>query len=424
MKKKLLCIILAALMLASLLPGVALAAEGELVTSVSTEEDLRAFAASVNAGNDYAGVTVTLNNDIELTQPWTPIGISMEKPFKGTFNGNDHTISGLSLTVNEQTVEDGTEFGLFGRVDGGNIQSLTVTGNINIVFQTGYQCPAARPEYVGGIAGQLMNGSISDCAGYISIAAVNGGCIGGIVGEAYQATISNTANYAKLNISVTAHNDDYVGIDGATEDMAYANSGLRTFTVGGIAGYVVSGSTVDSCINYGSIKTNVPTSFVKDSKTGVVTFYDSQVGEVAGIAGSVSKSSFMNCANKGVIGDKVRYMAGICNVMSASSKSNLINCYNSGSLSLLNKVRKPDQEVGETLGCLATWNPRQEYDKPNVSNCYNIGLMTYKTGITYQTLGYDTTANPDDAAMITTENLGEAYKADDTGVNGGYPLLA
>lgn len=61
--------------------------------TITTAEQLKEFAAKVNAGNTFEGKTVTLGADIDLDNgAWTPIGTN-STPFKGTFDGNNHTIS-------------------------------------------------------------------------------------------------------------------------------------------------------------------------------------------------------------------------------------------------------------------------------------------------------------------------------------------
>ena len=58
-------------------------------TKISTEEQLRAIANDLNS-------SYVLENDITLTDVWTPIGTS-DNPFKGTLNGQGHTIKGLTM---------------------------------------------------------------------------------------------------------------------------------------------------------------------------------------------------------------------------------------------------------------------------------------------------------------------------------------
>ena len=58
-------------------------------TEISTEAQLRAIAKDLNG-------SYVLTQDITLTDVWTPIGTSAN-PFKGTLNGQGHTIKGLTM---------------------------------------------------------------------------------------------------------------------------------------------------------------------------------------------------------------------------------------------------------------------------------------------------------------------------------------
>ena len=71
--------------------------------SISTKEELENFSTSVNGGTTYSGVTVSLTNDIDLgSSKFTPIGTfsstSTNLPFRGTFDGNNHTIKNLKVS--------------------------------------------------------------------------------------------------------------------------------------------------------------------------------------------------------------------------------------------------------------------------------------------------------------------------------------
>ena len=74
--------------------------------TISTEAELRAFAAMVNGGGDFAGKTVKLANSIATSNElWVPAGIVEFTSgddegghfFAGTFDGRGHTISGLVI---------------------------------------------------------------------------------------------------------------------------------------------------------------------------------------------------------------------------------------------------------------------------------------------------------------------------------------
>ena len=80
------------------------------------------------------GKTIHLMCDINLAGIyWTPIG-NADHPFRGSFNGHNHAIIGLSHT------SDNDDCGLFGMVSGGTICNLAVKGTIK------------ADERVGGIA--------------------------------------------------------------------------------------------------------------------------------------------------------------------------------------------------------------------------------------------------------------------------------
>ena len=71
--------------------------------TISTAEGLFYFAKKVNAGNNFAGKTVTLANNIDLNnEKWTPIGIygTQATWFKGTFDGQNHAVTGLKIYDN------------------------------------------------------------------------------------------------------------------------------------------------------------------------------------------------------------------------------------------------------------------------------------------------------------------------------------
>jgi hypothetical protein len=102
---------------------------------ISAEAELREFAELVNDGNDFAGKTIKLTDDIALTESWIPIGKGLytigtglyidddddSRPFKGIFDGQNYTISGLS-------VENAQHAGLFGYVgEGGQIKNVKIT---------------------------------------------------------------------------------------------------------------------------------------------------------------------------------------------------------------------------------------------------------------------------------------------------------
>jgi len=169
-----------------------------IINSVVTMDML---AQKVNASSDshFDGIYFTMTKDIEYDgteNNYTPVGLgsSITTYFGGVFDGQGHSISGINIT------SDASRQALFGVVNGGTVKGVTLKsstingqgdGHSGIV---GYlnggglvdDCHVATTvcltgrNYVGGIVGSNMNGSISHCS---SGATVNGNMnIGGIVG--------------------------------------------------------------------------------------------------------------------------------------------------------------------------------------------------------------------------------------------------
>ncbi len=131
--------------------------------TASSSQELVTLNDWVNAGNDMAGITITLVDDIDLADyadDWQPIGFvktegdddSNNMPFKGTFNGNGKTIS-YKITKNE---DSGTQlFGLF--FDNyGTIENL-------IVNQTYSGDLSDRGMSRGGMICAYNYGNIKNC---------------------------------------------------------------------------------------------------------------------------------------------------------------------------------------------------------------------------------------------------------------------
>lgn len=148
---------------------------------IGSAADLKEFAKRVNEGKDdaqYACAVVTC--DINLNgEEWTPIGNNSHR-FRGLFNGQGHTISGLNCTV--ESLVDGA--GLFGVVDAlAVIENVIIDDNSEVTNSTDYgaagivglvssdnkhwgyvnirncgnYASVSSPKHAGGILGRVMN---------------------------------------------------------------------------------------------------------------------------------------------------------------------------------------------------------------------------------------------------------------------------
>ena len=173
------------------------------VYQLKTQENLYWFAEQVNSGKDF--LKAVLANDITVNtgslsattteaKKWTPIGKRIA-PYKGIFNGQGHTISGLYFN---DTSKDSEEYiGLFGNLgSGGEISNV---GVVNSYF--------SGIRFVGGVCAD-NEGKISNC---YALGELHGGNKGGVCAN-NEGEISNC--YASCTIS-----GDICG------GISYSNSG-------------------------------------------------------------------------------------------------------------------------------------------------------------------------------------------------------
>ena len=194
---------------------------------ISDAEQLYWFASKVNSGSISINAVLTadivvnekvlnaggtLITDFEGLRVWTPI-----KYYAGTFNGNNHTISGLYF--NNKNID---YVGLFGY----NYGTIKNIGIIDSYFK-GKIC-------VGGVCG-YNNGSNGTIANSYNTGTINGSgyCVGGVCGY-NNGAITNSYNTG----SVSGASDDVGGVcgynyNGTIENSYYlenCNADGKTFT--------------------------------------------------------------------------------------------------------------------------------------------------------------------------------------------------
>ena len=158
-------VVLSLAMSTALLSPAEVLAEEETVSAihVQTQEDLRALAENCRLDTWSKGKTVVLDSDLTLdadAADFLPI-----PSFGGTFDGGDHTISGLSLTGTASRA------GLFDTIQAeGAVMHLTVVGQVN---------GGSTGDIIGGIVGKNY-GRLVDCAFKGNVQ--GGSSVGGLVG--------------------------------------------------------------------------------------------------------------------------------------------------------------------------------------------------------------------------------------------------
>lgn len=248
--------------------------------------------------NSAACAELTDNIDMSSIANFAPIGTKTDS-YTGTFNGNSHNISGLSVSGSDYV-------GLFGYVNGATIQ------NINLCDSQ----ITATGDYAGGIVGFATdNAKIVNCStSKIRIDAANSRHIGGIIGRGEGSTeISNCTNTSTL-----AGTYNVGGIAGSLNGGSITNCGnsgdlpaiWANGCVGGIVGFTNAGQ-ISTCYNTGKV-----TGASNADVGGIVGLFKSSfsisdcynVGDVhggqltGGIAGSAI-GTFRYCYNTGAVTD-------------------------------------------------------------------------------------------------------------------------
>lgn len=244
---------------------------------ISTEEDLKALAGLVNSGKRSTGFYKQTENII-LTKEHIAIGqfnIYGTIAFNGDYDGDNHTISNLTINKTEALDKPEWDQGLFGLLRNASVKNVNVVNcSFNISEET-------TQSYLGGIAGFANNSSISNCTVSGNLSAKTR--VGGVVGVASSGSIVSDCSF-----SGTVSADNYAG---------------------GIAGASEYNSALSNNINSGSV-------------TGTSL--------IGGITGNNNTSSLVQNVNAGQVSGATEAMGGIAGQTDISNKKFTDNFYLSG----------------------------------------------------------------------------------------------
>ncbi len=292
---------------------------------------------------------------------WSPIG-NLSNNFKGSYNGQNHTISGL-FAVNSYPA-----IGLFGYTYDAVIQNLGVT-NVDL-STTSY-------EPIGGLIGSNSNSTVTNCYTTGSISAYRNG--GGLIG-------SNSA------LSVVGNSYSSCSVNGGL-------SGTEGYQFGGLIG-VNEGATVNNCYSTGDVLNGNNTN--------------------GGLVGRSYNNSYIhNCYSVGnVTGNENKGgLVGHCEY------TVITNSYSTGSVSATNIFGGLVGHLGD--GCTVTnsfWDTQTSGTTDGVGSIDpDPSGVTGKTTeemtdyFTYYDAGWD--------LMIETVNGTNDYWGKNSSYNNGYPFL-
>ena len=290
----------------------------DLLTSINTEED-----GNVTNGSSF--------------KAWRPMGMADENGegyYKGIFDGNGYSISGLYVNRDEATADVNSRFkssiGLFGYHDG-------VTKNLGILdsYMRGNYC-------IGGICGYNDGGTIQNC--YSAATVCGDSYIGGICGRSRSNSIIENCYNAGYIYGATRSIGGICGDNYSTIESCY-NIGIieGNFMVGGIVGVSSGlGNTIwiKDCYNRGNV--------IGDTK------------DIGGIGGYIGSSLVENCYSQATVSGNTN-VGGICG---NSNKVDFQNAYYDSNL-----------YTGDAIGCLKDATAEKTEGKP--SQAFESGEIAY-----------------------------------------------
>jgi len=177
---------------------------------ITNAEELQAMEEDLSASYVLAAdINATETADWNKGEGFNPIGSNPDNPFKGSLDGRDHIIIGLSITrVSEDYV------GLFGATKGAEMQSIYIR-DANIIGK----------NHVGGGVGYFEGGEIRSMSVEGQIKGIR--IVGGIAGTVYKGDLQSSRS--------TAH---VIGSE----------------YIGGVLGFLSTDSTVLGSASHGTIQ--------------------------------------------------------------------------------------------------------------------------------------------------------------------------
>ncbi|MBR2787388.1 MAG: hypothetical protein IKD76_07950, partial [Clostridia bacterium] len=334
------------------------------------------------------GVVESLITELTTGKGFNPIGYD-NYYFRGTFDGQEHTISNLYVIGRDSS-------GLFGRVDSANIMNVTVTGTIYGSTYTGLcakvvgntlieNCTSYcgispdgtnNHEYSGGIVGSYGNSSgsattltIRECKNYGDI---KGYRVAGIISEVYyNVNLVDCENYGKIE-------------------------GTGSDSTGGLVGYSQSGVllNINNCHNYNEIiaqeggTSNAVGGLIGKMYSGIANITNSGNEAkitsnryyVGGLIGDCQncRATINNCYNTGNFDlTASRYVGGL--VAESYSQIFINDSYNAGNI-MNTGTTSGTVEIGGILGdCQSGGTINNSYNSGNITS--NIATNTVVGGI-------------------------------------------
>lgn len=122
--------------------------------TISTNKELAGMVYLINNGyTEFENKVIKLDGDIDLSgKKWTTC-----KTFKGTFDGQGHSIGGIYMGTD---YDDQLKFGFFQQLENAKVVGLSLQGDANFICK---KTQILGCVYVGGLVGKAEGGSIENC---------------------------------------------------------------------------------------------------------------------------------------------------------------------------------------------------------------------------------------------------------------------
>ncbi|MCB0757021.1 MAG: T9SS type A sorting domain-containing protein [Flavobacteriales bacterium] len=330
--------------------------------SISSSEDLAGLSVLVAGGNDFAGKTINIQNDLDLgAHLWTPIGPDYTLPFSGSVNGNGHVISNLFIVI-----PGGDWIGLFGSCINSTISNI---GLDNVYIRAS--------DTAGSLVGNFAtNSTMTDChATGVDIVATSynvGGLVGGLLTNSTMLRCSSTG-------SVTGESQ-----------------------IGGLVGSPWDLTNITECWSAGTVSAQ----FLAGGLVGYCTF----------AFGPGRDNTLNNCYSRA----DVTVVNGRAGGMYGGADGNLVatNCYSTGTAT-------GAELIGGFIGAVGGMNITNSYWDLETSGLSS-GIGGWLGPETPQDITGKTTAEMKTTAMVDLLNAAQvpAPWTIEPSINDGYPILA
>lgn len=269
---------------------------------IKSAADLRFLADKVNSGNSYKGKYFKQTADIEINtsryyseefknqEIWIPIG-TLDNPFEGIYDGDEHLISGLYLSNRENLYKSFYGLGLFGHIRSeASVKNISVS---NILLDVKAEKQEFKCAGIIGDASRILDVSVLNC--HLIDGEISGNDeVAAIVAH---ASSSSRVNNTKKKIHVSKCSNSAVLEAKRTAGIIEDIKGVPLI--------------IDNCINFGAV------------------FADNYAGGIAGYSSRTSE--IFNCCNAGDVISKASSASGIFD--QCLEDVTIRNCVNYGIIS-------------------------------------------------------------------------------------------